>query len=273
MLLRYPGGKQKISKIILEKVESFLNCQSEYIEPFFGGGSIGLSLFKKRKIEKAKINDKDFSLYCLWTSVLKYPDKLIEKTLSYTPEVEDFYSYKDYLIKTKRSCLEEDIIDIGFKKLVIHQISYSGLGVKSGGPLGGKEQKSKYKIDCRWNSNKIANKIQKCHILFKTTEVECTCCDFSETLNGNENTVYFLDPPYYVKGNQLYSVFFSIKDHFTLCELLKKSKSKWVLSYDDCEEIRKMYDWAKIETIPIKYTLNIGKNAKPINSEVIITKC
>jgi len=48
-------------------------------------------------------------------------------------------------------------LDVGFKKLAIHQISYSGLGTKSGGPLGGKSQESIYKIDCRWSPKHIVN--------------------------------------------------------------------------------------------------------------------
>jgi hypothetical protein len=31
----------------------------------------------------------------------------------------------------------DDLVGIGLKKVIIHQISYSGLGTKSGGPLGG----------------------------------------------------------------------------------------------------------------------------------------
>ena len=50
------------------------------------------------------------------------------------------------------------IVDIGFKKLAIHQISYSGLGTMSGGPLGGAGQKSQYKIDCRWSPDASAGK-------------------------------------------------------------------------------------------------------------------
>ena len=38
---------------------------------------------------------------------------------------------------------EENQISKAFKKLAIHQISYSGLGTKSGGPLGGEKQQSK----------------------------------------------------------------------------------------------------------------------------------
>ena len=63
-----------------------------------------------------------------------------------------------------------DITDIGFKKLSIHQLSYSGLGTKSGGPLGGVKQESQYKIDCRWSPKTLFKNINKLHTVLSTTE-------------------------------------------------------------------------------------------------------
>ena len=58
---RYPGGKSKLKDRIvckLNKISS--NNTLEYREPFFGGGSIGLSFFEKRpNLDKIWINDFD----------------------------------------------------------------------------------------------------------------------------------------------------------------------------------------------------------------------
>ena len=47
----------------------------------------------------------------------------------------------------------------GFMKIAVHQLSYSGLGLRSGGPLGGRSQASPYKIDCRWSPEYIYKKM------------------------------------------------------------------------------------------------------------------
>ena len=86
------------------------------------------------------------------------------------------------------------IVDLGFKKLAIHQTSYSGLGTKSGGPLGGAEQKSRYKIDCRWSPEYICKKVDKLHDLFAAIEVRDNCC----TNIGNPN---FEFQNIYIGGN------------------------------------------------------------------------
>lgn len=276
---RYPGGKIKlISKIVVRLKYIIGGNDLEYREPFFGGGSVGLELLKDNfNIKKIWINDKDPGVACLWTAVIKYPGELKDKVINFKPSVEYFDSFKEELsqniILDKSS--EGQIIELGFKKLAIHQISYSGLGSKSGGPLGGREQKSEYKIDCRWSPEYICNQIEQHNTLMKKIKIRnsrCTNLDFGDLIKENEtDAILYLDPPYYVKGNELYQYGFTNEDHIRLAELLKYTKHKWLLSYDDCEEVRELYDWANIIKIgDINYTITTKKPIK--KSELLITK-
>ena len=61
-----------------------------------------------------------------------------------------------------------------------------------------------------------------------------------------ENVLIYIDPPYYIntklsKTSRLYKHNFEIEDHKKLCEDIKKTKHKIVLSYDDNQFIRKLY--------------------------------
>ena len=258
---RYPGGKKKFKGIILEQLNKFNT--HEYREPFFGGGSIGLHYALDCPIW---INDKDYGIFCLWESVRKYPNELKKLVKEYTPSLEDFYNFKEILLNNK----SDDILLTGFMKLVIHQISYSGLGTKSGGPLGGKLQKSNYKIDCRWSPEYICKKIDNTHEYFKSyCAVRNTSLDYSELIKDEEriSTIY-LDPPYYIKGNDLYQCGFTHEDHVNLSNLLKNTPHNWVLSYDDCNEIKELYSWANIQTVNANYTITTSRE----KSELIITK-
>ena len=38
--------------------------------------------------------------------------------------------------------------------------------------------------------------------------------------------------------------------------VLKSTPHKWLLSYDDCKEIRELYSWAKIEELDVKYSIS-----------------
>src|ERR1700675_1700142 len=101
-----------------------------------------------------------------------------------------------------------DIVDVGFKKLVVHQLSFSGLGTKAGGPLGGKSQESKYKIDCRWSPNYLIKKIRRFSDMFSNLNVQydyCPALDFSVLVQDDtRKAILYLDPPYFNKGSELY---------------------------------------------------------------------
>jgi len=258
-LFRYPGGKAKLAKIIAGNLSDFLvkHPNYEYREPMVGGASIALMLLAHPSVKKVWINDKDYSIACIWTAVTQYPDQLCNKISLFKPSVESFHEFQKFL-KSEKSEKSVDVIDVAFKKIALHQISYSGLGTKSGGPLGGSEQDSEYTIDCRWNPRTIISRIKRLHkiLKLKLRYGICTSYDYEILLDSPENAVLYLDPPYFVKGDELYEVGFSKDDHKRLADMLVNLQSPWVLSYDDCEEIRKLYDWAVCREVSANYTIN-----------------
>jgi DNA adenine methylase len=268
--MRYPGGKAKIKNLILERLKERYSPELSFMEPFFGGGSIGLNFINKMKPQRAWINDKDYALYCLWMSVMYRSELLKEMVLNFSPTVEAFYEFKE-ILSGPSPILNwwDEICEFGFMKLALHQISYSGLGTKSGGPLGGKNQKSSYKINCRWSPKTICKKIDKIGQILAQTSVDCTSHDF-EVLIRNKDFLIFLDPPYYEVGNDLYHCGFTPEDHQRLAGLLRDTPNPWVLTYDDHPEIRNLYSWAKIEEVPMNYTINT-KNGSRNKLELLIT--
>ena len=263
---RYPGGKSKLRNLISEHLNLYSTKSNlEYREPFFGGGSIGLKFITDNtNWNKIWINDKDSGVACLWTSVIRYPNELKQMIMEFTPSVEAFDEYKSQLLNDNGIYKQKTkIVEQGFKKLAIHQISYSGLGTKSGGPLGGRNQKSKYKIDCRWSPSYICKKVDKLNEQFYSLtfrDEKCTCLNFSDLISCKSDALLYLDPPYFVKGNDLYQHSFTEKDHKQLSECLKISQHPWVLSYDDCPEIRSLYDWAVVESVDVNYSITAVKD-------------
>jgi DNA adenine methylase len=214
-----------------------------------------LHLIDKYKFDSIWINDYDIHLASLWTGIMNNKESLKNYIKDYIPCLNDFFSFKAELLNPQ----SKDYILLGFKKLAIHQMSFSGLGLK-GGPLGGIEQKSEYDIACRWNPKRLMQSIDDNYIKFAKNNIKhnrCTTYDYSYLLQDCDNCLIYLDPPYYHKGECLYQHSFKKEDHEFLAEILKECKNaKWILSYDYCEEIKELYSWAKVIEVNINYTIN-----------------
>lgn len=275
-LIRYPGSKERLAEQIITRfpIEMSLplwmdHNRWEYREPFFGAGAIGFNILEVLPPScGAWINDKDFGLICLWNAVRNAPEELKDKIERFEPSIEHFYRFKEEDGKK-----DVDPVEIGFRKLALHQMSYSGLGYMSGGPLGGREQTSKYSIDCRWVKENLMYKVRNLHELISRIKLKITCGDFANLIDDNPDVFLYLDPPYYGKGNDLYRYSMSEDDHVRLADLLKETPNKWVLSYDDHPRIRKLYDWADFASLEIIYTTSTAKESRrPKNREILITR-
>lgn len=56
-----------------------------------------------------------------------------------------------------------------------------------------------------------------------------------------DNAFFFCDPPYYETEGH-YEVVFRKEDHMRLRDTLKACRGKWMVSYNDCDFIRELYD-------------------------------
>ena len=82
------------------------------------------------------------------------------------------------------------------------------------------------------------------------------------------DALFYIDPPYY-GTEKYYSEAFTVEDHIQLCNMLNEVKGKFVLSYNDCEYIRKLYSKFFIEQISRNHNL-AGRYKTSKYNELII---
>jgi DNA adenine methylase len=106
------------------------------------------------------------------------------------------------------------------------------------------------------------------------TNIEIYNEDFYDFIMNNASdadaSLLFLDPPYYLenKSNKLYGNNGDLHhgfNHLALFDLLK-TRTDWVLTYNNCEYIRDLYKDFKI--IDVKWSY--GMNSTKASAEVII---
>ena len=259
---RYPGAKNKLLPILMEHISKFLKDAYPFCDAFVGGGSVALEVAVKYPKSHIYLNDKDYWIYSFWDVVAgaetsKLPDllALIDQPVT----LEFFYKLREENTTDKLRC--------AYKAIFFNRTTFSGI-FKSG-PIGGKEQKSKYTVDCRYNANKLKKKILACNKLFqgRTSVSNEDIIEFLKT--QDTNTTIYLDPPYYVKGDALYIEKMSPEDHKNLSLVLNK-RNNWVLSYDDCREIKQLYTKNNVIDLSTRYCINGRKDSWESKNELII---
>tara|TARA_Y100000589_G_C27141175_1_gene624785 strand:- start:7 stop:912 length:906 start_codon:yes stop_codon:yes gene_type:complete len=236
---RWAGGKFYARKLI----NAYIPEHDLYLEPFAGGGSI---FFYKEKKETF-LNDLDKDLINCYKTIQNNIFDLIDflKDEIATKERHKYY---------RNNFKPKNDLERAAKYYYLNRTSYSGI-MKLENCYWGYGEKYSMRPE-NWPRQLIKNhiKLQNCKLL---------SLDFEEVFRlipNNRNIFVFIDPPYFnADQNKFYSCSFSTNDHYRLAESLKKyqKKIKFLLTYDDSEEIRELYGWTKnIEKKEWNYTIS-----------------
>lgn len=242
-MIRYPGAKTAYTKTILGHIPDTTHT---LIEPFCGMGSVTLAAINRGGVKRVWLNDADPGVVALWRSVLD-PELLIERVMAYTPKAEDFYTYK-------KEPVTGNTLEDAFRMVVLHQVSYSGLGKKAGSPIGGARQTGAYKVGCRWSPTRLTKRLRDASSLLSMVDVQVTSVD-ALTLLGEDGFLY-IDPPYIEAGPGLYV--HGSPDHTGMAAMLR-SRGDWLLSYDDHPAVRELYRWADMGGLDVTSQLRKKK--------------
>jgi DNA adenine methylase len=260
---RYPGSKNKLLPSIMVYLDQILEGAGNFSDAFVGGGSVLLEVAAKYPKIQLFANDKDRWVYCFWKVVAGGGSQLEQllQRMEAKPTIQLFN-------ELRKPFDETDEVECAYRCIFFNRTTFSGIA--RSGPIGGQEQKSKWTVDCRYNYKKLKSKIEKCHSLLKSrTTVENKDILEYDFMTKWEDPMY-LDPPYFVKGDMLYTEKMSAFDHGKMADLLKH-RPTWVLSYDDCPEIRGLYADKNITLLPVRYCIEGEKEDWKQTGELIIT--
>jgi DNA adenine methylase len=129
-------------------VVQFNHPVETYIEPFAGGAGAALRLLYSGKVNRIVLNDFDEFVYKFWMAALYDTERLIKKIKDTLVDIEEWKRQRKVLINSQRKIPRSDL-DIGFATFYLNRCNRSG--ILSAGPIGGYNQRGKWKIDCRFN--------------------------------------------------------------------------------------------------------------------------
>jgi len=258
-VLRYPGGKSRAIRFILKNMPANF---SELREPMVGGGAVSLVVKQLLPHVKVVINDINYDLICFWKVLRDRPEELIAEVKRIRETCKDGRALYKRLIENAGG----DDFERAVRFFVLNRITFSGT-VESGGY-------SQHAFEKRFTMSAI-EKLRMAADIVKDFEI--TCGDYEELLfREGENVFIFLDPPYYStaksrlygKNGDLHVSF----DHKRFAENMKRCKHLWMITYDDSDEIRKLFGFANIYEWELQYGMNNYKRKKASKGkELLIT--
>ena len=271
--LRYPGGKKRLAKFVAD-ICIKNGISGHYVEPFGGGASVALYLLINGFVKKITINDYDRGIYAFWYSILNETNEFCRKIETVEVNLLNWRKFKEINCNKKK----EDLFELGFATFFLNRTNLSG--IINGGMIGGIEQKGNYKLDCRFNREDLIGRIKliakyKKSISVKNLDALKLIKELQKRKNSN-NTIYYFDPPYFVKGPSLYMNHYESKNHESLSkEISKIKKSKWIVSYDNVKEIKSLYKDYRAKEFTLShnvYKAHVGKEILFFSDNIIIPK-
>lgn len=255
--IRYAGGKSRGVGIILEHLPANIKG---VVSPFIGGGSVEVAIAKHLNLQ-VRASDVFEILTTFWNVLLSNKSSLISLLHQIEPTKESFAEAKETL---KKHWLKEIVLS-DFEAAALYFFTHN----TSYGPGFLAWPSSVYLNQPRWVS--MVKRLEE----FDCSNLSVKNQSFEISLNNNKEFFVYADPPYFLGGNSKmfkgiypqrnFPIHHNNFDHERLAELLLSRTSGFLLSYNDCPEIRELYKDCEIFTPSWLYSMGqgetrIGKN-------------
>ena len=238
--LRYPGGKAKLAPFVKLLLRENGLLDGHYIEPYAGGASVALSLLMNEYVSHVHINDLDPAVHAFWHSALFETNALCRMIRDKRVTAAEWRRQRAIHDDSRSSSK----LERGFSTLFLNRTNRSGI-ICSGGMIGGVKQGGKWKIDARYNKADLVRRVERVAAFrdrISLYNLDARVLIRSLVRRVPTRSLFYLDPPYYVKGkHRLYANFYEHADHATVADQITKSGRSWMVSYDNAPEIRSLY--------------------------------
>lgn len=249
---RYPGGKTWLVPTA-RKWFSLADKNAELVEVFAGGGIIGLTAAAEHFFSKVTMIELDGDVAAVWQTIFSESDVawLVERIKTFDLNVDT--------VKEAVSLADVGTKERAFSTIIRNRTNHGGILAKGSGMI--KSGEAGKGLSSRWYPETIVHRIEEAHKLRDCVDfLRADAFKVLEQRKNDKNAFFFIDPPYTIAGRRLYNLFYV--DHRKIFELASQIKGRFLLTYDDTEEVRHWADEFGLlyHTIPMQTTHLIKKN-------------
>jgi DNA adenine methylase len=244
--IRWVGGKSRLRKTILERIPEH-QC---YVEVFGGAAWV---LFAKEPSPAEVYNDVDGELVNLFLILQRRPEEFCKafNNMLYAREI--FESLKG----TDPKWLDEITRAVRFFFLI--RTSFGGRMEAFGTTTG---------RSLTLNLEALPALVEGAHERLQKVQIEHLTYELCLEKYDRPHAFFYLDPPYFEDEKFRYAM--GPGRHRELRDRLEGLQGRWLLSYNDHDEIKRLYEGFDIEKVKATYQLGQkGGRAKRVHELLI----
>ncbi len=250
---RYPGGKTWLVPRIRQWLSSLSTKPSVFVEPFAGGGIVGLSVGFEHWAEQVVLVELDRQVAAVWETILGGDAEwLAERILAFDLTYEN--------VKATIAQADGGTREQAFRTILKNR-TYHG-GILAPGAALIKHGENGKGLKSRWYAETLAKRIVAIgRIRDRFTFICGDGVEVMRTYARRRRAAFFIDPPYTAgssngkrAGTRLYT--HHELDHERLFATAKRLAGEVILTYDDSLEVRSLADQYgfDVESIAMKNT-------------------
>jgi DNA adenine methylase len=235
---RYPGGKTWLVPYVRSWLNNIRPRPQLLIEPFAGGGIVGLTAGIEHLADHVILVEKDANVAAVWKVILSGQAEWLAE------RIEEFALTKPNVLavlsRSPRNPRERAFATILRNRVQRGGIMAPGAGLVKSGENG-------RGLVSRWYPQTLAERIRTIATMRERFSfIEGDGMQVIQSYARERNAAFFVDPPYTVAARRLYSHW--QVDQRNLFSLLKRVEGSVLLTYDSTVEISELANEFGFET-------------------------
>ncbi|MGH9908442.1 MAG: hypothetical protein ACRD8U_23015, partial [Pyrinomonadaceae bacterium] len=224
---RYPGGKTWLVPDTRTWLSSLNPRPKILIEPFAGGGIVGLTAGIEQLADHVVLVEKDADVAAVWRTIFGGQAEWLAR------RIERFDLVKKNVLATLETSPTSQR-ERAFGTILRNRVQRGGIMAPGAGLI--KNGENGRGLQSRWYPQTLAARIRAVAAMrHRFTFVESDGLDIIECYSDDDSAAFFVDPPYTIAARRLYA-HWQI-DHHRLFAAARQVRGSVLLTYDNTPEI------------------------------------
>lgn len=250
----YIGGKRKLAKRIIERIEAIPHAT--YAEGFVGMGGVFL---RRRFAPRAEvINDRSRDVATFFRVLQRHHQAFMREMEWKLGARAEF----DRLMATDPETLTD--LERSARFYYLQRLAF-------GGKVSGRNFGVDALSSSGFNILALASELQAIHERLAGVTIECLDFEAFVKRYDRPTTLFYFDPPYWECETDYGKGMFAREDFARLAECLRGIEGNFLLSLNDTPGVRETFAGFHIEEVHLNYSIQGGEGVAA--SEVIIANC